>query len=194
MHPVKHLLVALAAAAASTLAVAPAGATEGVAYRIASNTVCVQALTATTDWDVQCAIDKWNGTGLVNLQLQPVCDQSQAHITLRVYRSTTDALAGESSTVRTWGSGAWSSDGLTWLYKGADVTLNNVAKRRMEPSQRPCWSRYIVAHELGHALGLPHNDSRQSVMSYVYKRVSLCQKTLRLIDVRNLTALHIEEH
>jgi len=70
------------------------------------------------------------------------------------------------------------------LYDGADIYLNDwcLGFGRYH-------SRYVVAHELGHAMGLPHGDSTRSVMSPLY-RFDILRGMPGPVDARNVTNLY----
>lgn len=80
------------------------------------------------------------------------------------------------STMAAWvdygDTATWSWTGTIWTYDTVTLWLPDY---RWRSSER-CTSLWLIAHELGHALGLPHSDDRASVMSSAYRLRLLCGK------------------
>lgn len=100
------------------------------------------------------AVENWNATGV--FQLIIVDDRSQADIVAEDYSDSTSPAAGLAETT---------INPLTQHFKAATVKLNR--HYLSDPtygydSQR---IRHTAEHEIGHALGLGHEDEETSVMA-----------------------------
>jgi hypothetical protein len=113
----------------------------------------------------QCRGSGPNSSGLVAEAAEAWC---AAGAQIRFVRTTSLADADVRVCWVAWQSGAargtttWSTNARGELV-GADVTIVLAPGPRQPPSHA-CVLRAIALHELGHALGLPHDRSRDAVM------------------------------
>jgi len=134
--------------------------------RLASPVVCARPdfVVTGSGWKVQAGVAAWaEGQRMVRFtfDLVPGC----ALVVVHRYRGK-DGWCGFTSFDRVWSTARWSVDGARVLVDGADVYLNDECLD--DKGFGPRRSAWIVAHELGHALGLPHSSSRRSVMCSRY--------------------------
>lgn len=159
-----------------------ARAEEGMleeAHRFTSTAVCVDVQGPLTGWGVRRAIALWNNAGAVTLTLNPVCDPTQPHIYVRQVDFGHLEWGGQAE----WPEWRRAFPGDTWTYTESTVTLN-----RHYMFGR-CFDVSVTVHELGHAIGLPHNENTWSPMSDKYDREHRCGRIPRK-DVEFLERLY----
>ena len=146
----------------------PAAADEGVGVplRLGSPVVCVRPdFTVTgSGWKVHAGVAAWAG-GQRTVRFTFALEAGCAVVMVHRYRAK-DGWCGFTSFDRVWSTARWSGDGARVLVDGADVYLNDECLD--DKGFGPRRSAWIVAHEVGHALGLPHSSSRRSVMCSAY--------------------------
>lgn len=152
------LLASLALALGLGVGMAPAAEAEGegVMPLLASNVMCVKPDFPVTGsgWRVHAAVAAWNDAQSV-IRLTTVNEPGCSPVYVHRYNAQDD-MGGYT----TWEHGHETADG-GWQIDGADIYLNDF----YNPGGSKYWSRHIVAHELGHAMGLSHVDSTRSVMT-----------------------------
>ena len=184
MKPIRNTLAALVATAV-VLVAAPAQADGEVLPLLSSRVVCVRPdfPVLGSGWKVQAAVAAWNAAqGTIRLTMTP--EPGCAEVLVHRYYSTNDGRCGYTS----WSRVPLWIVGDKLLAPGLDIYLNDAC---MSPGhQGQLFGRRTVAHELGHAMGLPHYESCRSVMSvtvwYPLNRWPLVAP----IDARHLTALY----
>lgn len=168
----------------------PAQATDDVVNdtppRLAEPVMCVHPdfPVLGSGWKVQAAVRAWNDAqSIIRLTtaLEPGC------ATVYVHRySAYDGRCAFTEWDRVWYQGHYAPDGKGWMVEGADIYLNDLCVVGFTK----WFSRWTVAHELGHAMGLVHNTSPRSAMStnpiFTYWR----RPVVAPVDVRDLALLY----
>lgn len=99
------------------------------------------------------AIDAWNATGVFTFNL--VSDESSADIIATDYSDASSKAAGFAET---------ETNALTNRITHVDVKLNTYYLTENDYGYTHDRIVYTAEHELGHAIGLDHDDDEQSVM------------------------------
>jgi hypothetical protein len=148
------LVVALVGpVAASTPVVA---ATDG--YHLSRSTVYVENR-APAEWRTDSAVRSWDASSAVSVRYGS-CRSEYPCIKVRVYRDASERRFGY-LTQNYRSKSKTLTSGTAWLNDGrADY-------RGLTSSQR----RKVVCHELGHALGLEHQDGRSCMNIYGWTNV-----------------------
>lgn len=125
--------------------------------------------------EARAAMRAWDGAGS-GITLREIGSDKSPDITVHWTDVLTDSGQGGATTLK------WSPDGVV---HNATVTL--ALRRNTDSAAIPPATRgRIASHEFGHALGLPHSDSRDDIMfrnSPVSAPSSRDQATLRLLYV-----------
>lgn len=126
---------------------------QGARWQTDSATVYIASTDSTLVSAYQEAITAWNNTGAFTLNL--VSDKESANIILTNQSDNSSQAAGETKTT---------TDALTNRITHADVYLNSYYL--LNDAYGYSQERIVntAEHELGHAMGLEHNDSQASVM------------------------------
>jgi predicted Zn-dependent protease len=170
---------ALAALFASTAA---AHADEWGPWNIQdAQNVCVRADFAAlgSGWKVQKAVANWNS---VQSDVVFVMGYNEACNDILIHRySDADGRCGGTNFQRLWSS-AYQANGVVY-FAGADIYLND------QCSTQKATRKWVIAHELGHAIGLMHGTGDDSVMSPTYL-TAVYRGVPGATDVANVSALY----
>lgn len=156
-------------------------------YLLPSRVMCVHPTFTVTGsgWKVQRAVELWNeaqATIRLTMVDEPGCDVFYVHR----YDSADDGVCGFTIWDRTISSGHLDAANNVWVVSGGDIYLND----RCVPLRSRFVNKRTVAHELGHAMGLPHTTSNRSVMDSGNVHIVPWRPLIAPVDVRDLAALY----
>lgn len=159
----RRLLALLAVMFGALTIAAPAQADEWGPWNITDpGDVCVRADFPVTGsgWKVQKTVENWNSVQSV-VHFRMGYNQACTDVLVHRYLDPTDGMCGRTDFVRLWDQAY--QDGGPLMFAGADVYLNDAC------SPRRVTRKWVLAHELGHAIGLVHVVGvTDSVMSAAY--------------------------
>lgn len=153
--------------------------------RLASTVMCIRAdfPVLGSGWKIQAAAAAWNAEQpIIRMTFTPT--PGCADVIVHRYISTTDGRCGYTTWDRQWGQSVVTESG-DRLAVGADIYLNDACV-----TAGTQYTRRTVAHELGHAMGLPHSESPRSVMCECAHYPLLRQRLIGPVDVRDLRAIY----
>jgi hypothetical protein len=178
---IRTALAALLTAAALAVA-APAQADEWGPWNITDPAdVCVRAdfPVLGSGWKIHKAVANWNAVQDV-ITFRVGYDEACGDVLVHRYTAD-DGRCGRTDFVRLWDQ-ARIEAGVV-LFAGADMYLNDAC------SPVKAMRKTVIAHELGHAIGLIHGTGDDSVMSDTYL-AAIYKGVPGASDVATLTALY----
>lgn len=146
----------------------------GERWENASATVYIDTDNTTLVYAYEEAIRAWNDTGAFTFNIVP--DKSLAGIVLTEYSDAQSKAAGVAEA---------ETDALTNEIKYVKVKLNTYYLTENNYGYSYYRIVYTAEHELGHAIGLDHDDSQQSVM-----QSSGSYYGIQPVDIENVKKLY----
>lgn len=151
-----------------TAGISPASATDSLKLHYntsVDNVVCISAdfPIRNSGWQIRAAATTWNSVQ-TNVRFVITTAACANHLYLTQYTANDDRAAW-TDYAPNWSLSRLDATGTTWLYPDTTVHLNFY----YDWNGWKCGARYLLAHEMGHALGMyDHSTGPTSVMSYGY--------------------------
>lgn len=181
---------------ALVLVAAPAQASDDETYDnlplLPHRVMCVHPTFPVTGsgWKIQAAVKIWNERqSVIRLTTvdEPGCDVVYVHR----YDVRGDNRCGYVDWAQTIDDAPWDPASPRPIVSGSDMYLNDTCLPPARLDPEPRMTRFVVAHELGHAMGLGHNKSTRSVMCSCFDWWKPADKLVAPVDVRDLSALYL---
>jgi predicted Zn-dependent protease len=181
------VMFALVLSQGGQAAAAPGDPEDFKPGRFAERCVSVIQTEPTPTWHIAGVISEWNAAQSI-IRFSNVAEPGCGVVVIRMFDQKTyvNPPGFAWTSFPDYINGEWLNGevGVTWLYHSAEIMLPRVTMKGNK-----CWAKTIVAHELGHAMALPHSKSSKSVLSQTYKAETYCGHVFP-VDVRTLTAIY----